>query len=143
MPWRAARTPGTAYVKGLHLLREDPAFLRFNLARALLLSSALALPYIALLAQQRSGSNLGDLGLLIIVSGLAGMLASPMWGKRADASSRRVMRDAGLAAAVCCALAALAGGLPGAWTTTPGPMPCSMAAGDRPCRGAARDARPT
>ncbi|WP_458525345.1 MFS transporter [Onishia taeanensis] len=107
--------------QGLHLLREDRAFLRFNLARALLLSSALALPYIALLAQQRSGAALGDLGLLIIVSGVAGMLASPVWGKRADASSRRVMRDAGLAAAVCCALAALAGGLPGAWTATPWP----------------------
>jgi hypothetical protein len=107
--------------QGLHLLREDKAFLRFNLARALLLSSALALPYIALLAQQRSGSNLGDLGLLIIVSGLAGMLASPIWGKRADSSSRRVMRDAGLAAAICCTLAALAGSIPGAWTTTPWP----------------------
>lgn len=107
--------------QGLHLLREDPAFMRFNLARALLLSSALALPYIALLAQQRSGSNLGDLGLLIIVSGLAGMLASPVWGKRADSSSRRVMRDAGLAAAVCCALAALTGGLPGTWTTSSWP----------------------
>ena len=107
--------------QGLHLLREDPAFLRFNLARALLLSSALALPYIALLAQQRSGAALGDLGLLIIVSGLAGMLASPVWGKRADASSRRVMRNAGLAAAACCTLAALTGGLPGAWTSTPWP----------------------
>jgi len=31
------------------------------------------------------------------------------------------MRDAGLAAAICCTLAALAGSIPGAWTTTPWP----------------------
>jgi hypothetical protein len=42
---------------GLSLLKEDRTFLHFNLARALLLSSALALPYIALLGQQQSGAR--------------------------------------------------------------------------------------
>lgn len=101
---------------GLHLLREDRAFLNFNVARALLLSSALALPYIALLGQQRSGTDLGGLGMLIVVSGLAGMLASPLWGKRADVSSRRVMRDAGLGAAACCLAAAGVAWAPGDWS---------------------------
>ena len=90
--------------------------MRFNVARALLLSSALALPYIALLGQQRSGTDLGGLGTLIVVSGLAGMLASPLWGKRADISSRNVMRDAGLGAAACCLAAAGIAWSPGAWS---------------------------
>ncbi|SFT60308.1 MFS transporter [Halomonas saccharevitans] len=101
---------------GLHLLRDDHDFLHFNIARALLLASALALPYVALLGQQQSGAELGGLGILIVVSGLAGMLASPLWGKRADASSRRVMRDGGLGTAVGCLLGAAFAWLPGAWS---------------------------
>ncbi|MBZ9540416.1 MFS transporter [Modicisalibacter tunisiensis] len=104
--------------EGIARLRRDRAFQRFNLARALLLSSALALPYIALLGQHQGGAQLGGLGVLILVSGLAGMIASPVWGKRADASSRRVMRDAGLAAAVCCLAAAAVAWAPGAWSAT-------------------------
>ncbi|MDT8879710.1 MFS transporter [Halomonas saccharevitans] len=103
---------------GLHLLRDDHDFLHFNIARALLLASALALPYVALLGQQQSGTELGGLGILIVVSGLAGMLASPLWGKRADASSRRVMRDGGLGTAVGCLLGAAFAWLPGAWSET-------------------------
>lgn len=102
---------------GLRLLREDRNFLHFNLSRALLLASALALPYVALLGQQQSGAELGGLGLLIVVSGLAGMLASPVWGKRSDASSRTVLRDTGLGAAACCLLGAGIAWLPGEWTT--------------------------
>ncbi|MCK0745778.1 MFS transporter [Chromohalobacter nigrandesensis] len=102
--------------EGLHLLRTDRHFLHFNMARALLLSSALALPYIALLGQRQSGSNLGGLGIMILVSGLAGMLASPIWGKLADRSSRKVMRDSAVIAALCCAAAALIAWLPGAWS---------------------------
>lgn len=103
---------------GLRLLRDDRAFLHFNVSRALLLASALALPWVALLGQQQSGTELGGLGVLIVVSGLAGMLASPVWGKRADASSRRVMRDAGLGATACCLLGATIAWLPGGWTRT-------------------------
>ncbi|MDV6317571.1 MFS transporter [Chromohalobacter sp. HP20-39] len=104
--------------EGLHLLRTDRHFLHFNLARALLLSSALALPYIALLGQQQSGSNLGGLGIMILVSGLAGMLASPIWGKLADRSSRKVMRNSAAIAALCCAAAALIAWLPDAWSNS-------------------------
>ncbi|QNI02341.1 MFS transporter [Halomonas sp. SH5A2] len=91
---------------GLSLLKEDRTFLHFNLSRALLLSSALALPYLALLGQQQSGTELSSLGLLVVVSGLAAMVASPVWGKRADQSSRGVMRDAAIGTTVCCLLGA-------------------------------------
>ena len=100
---------------GLSLLKEDRTFLHFNIVRALLLSSALALPYIALLGQQQSGSELGGLGLLVVVSGLAGMVASPIWGKLADQSSRRVMRNAAIGTVACCLLGASLAWLPGAW----------------------------
>ncbi|RCV91763.1 MFS transporter [Billgrantia montanilacus] len=103
---------------GLRLLRDDRNFLHFNLSRALLLASALALPYVALLGQQQSGAELGGLGILIVVSGVAGLVASPVWGKRSDASSRTVMRDTGLGAAGCCLLGASFDWLPGAWTST-------------------------
>lgn len=92
--------------RGLSLLKEDRTFLHFNLSRALLLSSALALPYLALLGQQQSGAELSSLGLLVVVSGVAAMIASPVWGKRADQSSRRVMRDAAIGTTVCCLLGA-------------------------------------
>jgi MFS family permease len=101
---------------GMSLMREDATFLHFNLARALLLSSALALPYVALLGQQQSGTELGGLGILVVVSGLAAVVASPIWGKRADRSSRRVMRDAAIGTAICCLLGALIAWLPGSWT---------------------------
>ncbi|MCC5883127.1 MAG: MFS transporter [Halomonas sp.] len=102
---------------GLHLMREDRGFLHFNLSRSLLLASALALPYVAVLGQQQSGAELGGLGILIVVSGIAGMIASPVWGKRADASSRSVLRDTGLGAAVCCLLGAAIAWLPGEWSS--------------------------
>lgn len=102
--------------QGLSLLKDDRTFLHFNLARALLLSSALALPYIALLGQNQSGTNLGGLGILIVVSGLAAMVASPIWGKRSDQSSRGVMRDAALGTTICCVMGASLAWLPGEWT---------------------------
>ncbi|RUR50752.1 MFS transporter [Vreelandella populi] len=101
---------------GLSLMRDDRTFLHFNVARALLLSSALALPYIALLGQQQSGADLGGLGLLVVVSGIAGMVASPVWGKLADQSSRRVMRNAAIGTIMCCLLGASFAWLPGGWT---------------------------
>ncbi|MCI0510108.1 hypothetical protein C8E00_1057 [Chromohalobacter marismortui] len=107
--------------EGLHLLRTDRHFRHFNMARALLLSSALALPYIALLGQRQSGADLGGLGIMILVSGLASMLASPLWGKLADRSSRKVMRDSAVLATLCCTAAALIAWLPGAWTQRIGP----------------------
>ncbi|RUR31899.1 MFS transporter [Vreelandella nanhaiensis] len=101
---------------GLSLMKDDSTFLHFNVSRALLLSSALALPYIALLGQQQSGADLGGLGLLVVVSGIAGMVASPVWGKLADQSSRRVMRNAAIGTIMCCLLGASFAWLPGDWT---------------------------
>jgi MFS family permease len=88
--------------QGILLMRRDRRFLHFNLSRALLLSSALALPYLALLSQQNSGTDLASLGILIVTSGVASMIAGPIWGRLADRSSRRVMRNSAIGAAACC-----------------------------------------
>jgi MFS family permease len=77
-------------LRSLALLRSDVDLRRFVVARALLLSVALAPPFYVLLAQQRSAGVTG-LGLLIIASGLASSLSAPLWGRMGDRSSRRVM----------------------------------------------------
>lgn len=108
----------TSVKQGISLLRRDRRFLHFNLSRALLLSSALALPYLALLGQQNSGTDLANLGILIITSGIAGMIAGPIWGRLADRSSRRVMRASAIGAAICCAAGAACAWLPETWRTS-------------------------
>jgi len=88
-----------AALRSLSLLRSDVALRRFVVARALLLSVALAPPFYVLLAQQRS-DGVSGLGLLIIASGLAGSLSAPLWGRMSDRSSRRVMVIGAAAAGV-------------------------------------------
>jgi MFS family permease len=70
---------------------------------------ALAPPFYVLLAQERTGGDLGGLGLMVIASGLAGSLSAPVWGRMSDRSSRLVMvlsaAAAGLLGLVTWALA--------------------------------------
>ena len=87
----------TTALRSLALLKTDQALRRYVIARALLLSAALAPPFYVLLAQQRSAGVTG-LGLLIIASGLAASLSAPVWGRMGDRSSRRVMVVASAAA---------------------------------------------
>ena len=77
--------------KSFALLKTDRPFRYYVIGRALLLSSALVPPFYILLAQQYSDGDLTGLGMLIITSGLASMLSSPLWGKLGDSSSRFVM----------------------------------------------------
>jgi hypothetical protein len=81
----------------LSVLRTDPGFRRFVVARSLLLSVALVPPFYVLLAQRHSGDAAG-LGLMIIAGGLAVSLSSPVWGRIGDRSSRLVMLLAAAAA---------------------------------------------
>ncbi|UYZ85434.1 hypothetical protein MTZ49_07760 [Entomomonas sp. E2T0] len=108
----------SSLVRAWELLKTDKQFLHFNISRSLLLSSALALPYIAILGRKHSGANLGSLGILVLISGIATMVASPFWGKYADHSSRNVMRDSGLVVAVICFAITLFGYLPESISST-------------------------
>lgn len=77
-------------IQSLAILKDDLKFRQFVIGRSLLLSAALAPPFYVLLAQQR-GTGLAGLGLLVIASGLAASLSSPIWGRMGDRSSRFVM----------------------------------------------------
>lgn len=83
----------------LRLLLEDRVLRRFVATRGLLLCSALSAPYYVMLAQRHLGDSARLLLLLIVLGGLAGLLAGPAWGRFADRSSRRVMQVAAWMAA--------------------------------------------
>ncbi|WP_211224526.1 MFS transporter [Marinimicrobium agarilyticum] len=106
-------------LKSLGILLTDRAFRRFVLARGLLLSIALVPPFFVLLAQERAGSGAAGLGLMIIASGLAASLSSPVWGRLSDRSSRWAMFWASLGAALLCALTAALAWWDGALLASP------------------------
>lgn len=86
-------------LEGITLVVHDKPFRDFLIARALLLSVALVIPFYVLLFQQRSGDT-ASLGLLIIASGLASSVSAPVWGRLSDTSSRLVMTIASLGAGI-------------------------------------------
>ena len=81
---------GEAFSK-IALLKTDVAFRRFVVVRTLMLCSALAAPFIVLLAQNHGGPSTGQLSAFVGASGIASLAASPFWGRLADLSSRRTM----------------------------------------------------
>lgn len=91
----------------LRLLRDEPDFGRFVLARGLLLVSALSSPFLVLLARGHGFDGAGGLPVFLVAAGAASLLSSPLWGRFADGSSRRTMIFAGLLASAI-ALAAVA-----------------------------------
>ncbi|MCW8355945.1 MULTISPECIES: MFS transporter [Marinomonas] len=81
----------SAILKEFRLLKNDPVFRRFVIARSLLLCAALSAPYYVLIAQGLTNSSVLTLGIFVLVSGLASLLSSPFWGMFSDYSSRKVM----------------------------------------------------
>ncbi len=94
-------------LRSLGIVVTDRDFRRFVLARGLLLSIALVPPFFVLLAQEHAGSSAAGLGLMIIASGLAASLSSPVWGRLSDRSSRWTMALAAFGGAILCAVTAL------------------------------------
>ena len=101
----------------LALLRRDQRFRHFVIARALLLSVALAPPFYVLVAQQQADSGLLGLGALIVASGLASSLSSPVWGYLGDRSSRSVMAIAAAGAGLLALFTFAALRLDWTWAT--------------------------
>ncbi len=98
---------------GRRLLREVPGFRRFVLARAVLVSVQLSLPFYALFARRVTGAGTGGLGFMLIAAALAQIVSNPVWGRFADADSRRVMTGAALLAAVAGGAALVLDAVPG------------------------------
>lgn len=87
------------------LLWRDRGLGRFVLARILLLPTALAPPYLVLLAGQAGDSRFAALGAMVLSAALAALVSSWVWGRLADRSARLVLAGSGAVAAGFLALA--------------------------------------
>lgn len=104
---RPVEAPIRGALSQLALLRDAPDLRRFILARGLLTGTALAPPFLVLLASQSGQEAFQQLGALVLASALAAFLSSYVWGRLADTSSRRVLIWSGLSAAVALTFAVL------------------------------------
>nr|WP_241188111.1 MFS transporter [Pseudohalocynthiibacter aestuariivivens] len=100
-------------------LRDDTEFRTYILVRGLLISTALAPPFLVMLSHAGGERELGNLGLLMVASSLAAITSSYVWGRLSDRSSRWTLAFSGTAAAVALGGAAmiglLTGGIGGQW----------------------------
>lgn len=76
---------------GWELLQKQPAFARFIVARALLLSVMLVIPFYSIFAREITGTEVSSLGIFVIANSLAMVTSSYFWGRFADRSSKNVM----------------------------------------------------
>lgn len=89
-------------------LRDDQEFQLYVATRALLISTALAPPFLVLLGNL-DGGGLGNLGALMIASSLAAIVSSYLWGALSDRSSRQTLIIASVGACATYLIAALIG----------------------------------
>ena len=82
------------------ILRDNPDLWRFIIVRGLLVSTALAPPYLVVLANSAGLTALGQLGVLVLASAIASFLSSYVWGRMADRSSRKVLMRTGVLGAL-------------------------------------------
>ncbi|MDX1433228.1 MAG: MFS transporter [Gammaproteobacteria bacterium] len=105
-------------IGSVRMIFHDRQLALFLASRALLVSTALMAPFFAVIARQIGATDLSDLGLLVIASGLAASASAAIWGRWSDRSSRKVMAAAGgIAASAGIAAAALGSAFArgGAW----------------------------
>lgn len=86
------------------VLKNNPVLWRFIIVRGLLVSTALAPPYLVILGGEEGGT-LGALGALLLASASASLLSSYIWGRFSDRSSRRVLMVTGVCGALALVLA--------------------------------------
>jgi hypothetical protein len=70
-----------AAIENLKYLREDSQLRRFILARGLLTATALAPPYLVLLASGTAEDALTGLGALVLAGALAALVSGYVWGR--------------------------------------------------------------
>ncbi len=103
----------------VRLLRGDRLFRRFVTARALLLVSALAPPFIVTAAAGVGETSVSGLAGFVVASGVANLVGGRLFGGSADRSSRRLMvGGAATASAVVLGVVTLllaTGGKPPGW----------------------------
>ncbi|MHA7886980.1 MFS transporter [Roseicyclus sp.] len=90
-----ATPPGGSPLRHLALLREDPQLRRFIAVRGCLTATALAPPFLVLMASEAGEARFDQLGALLLASSAAAFLSSYIWGRLSDRSSRTVLIAAG------------------------------------------------
>lgn len=96
--------PLSAAMENFGLLAKDAQLRRFIASRGLLISTALAPPFMVALGSDGEAENaFGGLGLLVIASAGASLLSSYVWGRLADRSSRKVLIFSAIAATIALA----------------------------------------
>ena len=91
---------GREAIASLSILVTDVPFRRFVITRALLVATALLVPFYAALAREATDGGIGGLGALLVAAGVAATVSSGFWGRMADRSSRDVLRLAATIAGV-------------------------------------------
>lgn len=83
---------------------KNTNFRQFIAVRSLLMSSALALPFIVTMANQYNALGLGG---YIIASGIASLISGRVWGALADRSSKAVLIICALLTCIVCTAASI------------------------------------
>ncbi|NND92661.1 MAG: MFS transporter [Granulosicoccus sp.] len=91
----------------LQPLQEDGELRNYIATRALLISTALAPPFLVMLGS--ADGAVGNLGLLVLASSMASIVSSYIWGALSDWSSRQTLMLAGAVSGVILAGAAVTG----------------------------------
>lgn len=94
--------------ENLRYLIDDRELRLFIITRSLLLSTALAPPFMLALKVESMQDSLHGLGWLLLASSLASLLSSYVWGRLSDRSSRKVLLLAGLGGGVSLTLTVIA-----------------------------------
>ena len=92
-------------------LQQDEEFRTYIGTRALMISTALAPPFLVMLGGQSSETGVANLGMLMLASSIAAITSSYIWGRFSDRSSRKTLMTSGALCAAILGLAAALGGL--------------------------------
>jgi MFS family permease len=86
--------------KYLRYLTQDAELQKFLIVRGLLTATAVAPPFILIMAESENLSLLSQLGGLVVASSLATFVSGRVWGALSDKSSSLVLAYAGLSSVV-------------------------------------------
>ena len=89
-------------------LKTDTELQKFLLVRGLLTATAVAPPFLLLLAESQTGELLLLLGALVVASSLATFVSGRVWGQLSDRSTSRVLSSCGFLGGIFLFLGAYA-----------------------------------
>lgn len=93
-------TAWSEIVSGWRFVQEIPWFRRFVLVRSLFLSVGLATPFYSVHAAREFSLTAHSLSLIVIATGITGVLSAPVWSRILERDPRRALFRSGLFAAL-------------------------------------------